>query len=101
VVSLLKGGLLICVIEKSWPLIFVGALLVIGITPWQSPAQNTKSGVVNSRDKILGVTTNQQKQSQNQTVNDPPAEKGNPGPLPCDSKNNPKCAPASPSKPGE
>jgi len=86
---------------KKLPLIFFGALFVTGITPWQSPAQNTKSGVVNSRDKILGVTTNQQKQSQNQTVNDPPAEKGNPGPLPCDSKNNPKCAPASPSKPGE
>lgn len=25
-------------------------------------------------------------------------DKGNPGPLPCDSKNNPKCKPATPSK---
>lgn len=29
---------------------------------------------------------------------DPPGDKGKPGPLPCKSKNNPKCSPESPSK---
>jgi hypothetical protein len=82
-------------------LILVGAIFVIVITPWRMPAQNIKSGVVNSRNQILGVTTNQQVQSRPQNFTDPPAGKGNPGPLPCNSKNNPKCSPASPSKPGE
>ena len=78
-----------------------GGLLVALLMPWQTAAQNIKSGVVNSRDQILGATTIQQKQSQKQFAEDPPAGKGKPGPLPCNSKNNPKCEPDSPSKPGD
>jgi hypothetical protein len=61
--------------------------------PWELLAQ-TKSGVVNSRDQILNPTTNQQKSP----PTSPPGDAGNPGPLPCESKNNPKC-PESPSRP--
>jgi hypothetical protein len=86
--------------EKKLAPVFVVVLFVSLIAPWQVPAQDIKSGVVNSRDKILGAPTNQQKQSQKQTE-DPLAEKGNPGPLPCDSKTNPKCEPATKTKPGE
>jgi hypothetical protein len=80
---------------------FLIALVMALVVPEQASAQNTKSGVVNSRDQILGVTTNQQVQSQKAPPGDPPAGKGNPGPLPCNSKNNPKCDNATPSKPGE
>ena len=80
---------------------FLIALLIAPVVPCQISAQDTKSGVVNSRDQILGGTTNQQVQSQKTPVGDPPADKGDPGPLPCNSKNNPKCEPASKTKPGE
>ena len=86
---------------KKLLVVFIVALFVSAIAPWQSSAQDTKSGVVNSRDQILGVTTNQQTQTQTQPSGDPPADKGNPGPLPCNSKNNPKCEPVSKSKPGD
>ena len=86
---------------KKLSAVFIVALFVSAIAPWQSSAQDTKSGVVNSRDQILGVTTNQQTQTQTQPSGDPPADKGNPGPLPCNSKNNPKCEPVSKSKPGD
>jgi hypothetical protein len=59
--------------------------------PWELAAQ-IKSGVVNSRDQILNLTTSQQKPTS------PPADAGNPGPLPCEPKKNPKC-PESPSRP--
>jgi len=76
---------------KKLSVIFIVALFISAIAPWQSSwAQGTKSGVANSRDQILGVTSG-----------DPPAGKGNPGPLPCNSKNNPKCEPVSKSKPGD
>ncbi len=71
------------------------ALLLSLVGPWQSSAQDTQSGVLNSRDQILGVTN----QNQKDNSNDPPDDKGNPGPLPCNSKNNPKCEPASKSRP--
>jgi len=80
--------------------VFVMAAFASVAVPWQSSAQDKKSGVVNSRDQILGATTNPQTQSQKQPEGDPPADKGKPGPLPCNSKNNPKCDPASKSKPG-
>lgn len=82
---------------------FLLAFFVTASVPWQvSAAQKTKSGVVNARDKILGPTTNQQQKIQQQNnQTSPPAGKGNPGPLPCKSKNNPKCDPVSPSKPGD
>ncbi len=81
--------------------VLVAAVFVSAAVPWQASAQNTKSSVVNSRDQILGATTTQQKQSQKQPSGDPPADKGKPGPLPCNSKNNPKCDPVSKSKPGD
>lgn len=80
---------------------FLIALVIALVVPWQASAQNSKSGVVNSRDQILGVTTNQQVQSQKAPPGDPPADKGKPGPLPCNSKNNPKCDNVTPSKPGD
>jgi hypothetical protein len=70
--------------------------------PSHLPAQDIKSGVVNSRDQILNPTTNQQQQTQQNTnQSSPPAEKGKPGPLPCDSKNNPKCDNVTKTKPGD
>ena len=75
------------------------AAFVTVSAPWQISAQDKKSGVVNSRDQILGVTTNQQTQTQKAPPGDPPADSGKPGPLPCDSKNNPKCDPATKTKP--
>ena len=88
---------------------FLLGLFVTAVSPWDAPAQDIKSGVVNSRDRILNPTTNQQQQVQQQNSNgaDPRekgadvAVKGKPGPLPCNSKNNPKCEPFSPSKPGD
>jgi hypothetical protein len=56
------------------------------------PAQDIKSGVVNSRDQILNPTTTKQPPT------DPPADAGQPEPLPCEPKQNPKC-PESPSRP--
>ena len=84
---------------KKSAAIFIVALFFSAAAPWQSWAQGTKSGVVNSRDQILGVTTNQQVQTQKAPSGDPPADSGKPGPLPCDSKNNPKCDPATKTKP--
>jgi len=80
---------------------FLISLVIALVVPWQASAQDTKSGVVNSRDQILSVTTNQQKQSQTQKANDPPADKGDPAPLPCNSKTNSKCNLAGKTKPGE
>ena len=74
---------------------FLVALFLTLTGSWQSSAQDTKSGVVNSRDQILGVTNQNQKQKSNDSHDD----RGNPGPLPCKSKNNPKCKPASKSRP--
>lgn len=67
-------------------------LTVTGQRP--SSAEGTQSGVVNSRDQILGGTNQNQKKS-----DDSHDDRGNPGPLPCKSKNNPKCKPASKSRP--
>ncbi len=60
-----------------------------------SSAADTPSGIADSRNQILGVTN----QNQKNNSDDPPANNGNPGPLPCNSKNNPKCNPASKSRP--
>ena len=68
-------------------------LMVLFVTATASVAQDIKSGVVNSRDQILNPTISQQ------TPTSPPADAGKPGPLPCNSKNNPKCEPESKSKP--
>lgn len=76
--------------------VIVLAVFVSVAVPWQSSAQDTKSGVVNSRDKILDATSSKQNQFQAETLKAPPG----PGTLPCNSKTNPKC-PASKSKPGE
>src|SRR5687767_3208287 len=82
-------------------LTFAAPLVLTVLMAWPGGAQNIKSGVVNSRDQILGATTTQQKQSQKQFAQNPPAGKGNLGPLPCNSNNNPKCDTVSPSKPGD
>jgi hypothetical protein len=66
--------------------LLLGVFVTIA-APWNVQAQ-IKSGVVNSRDQFLNQTS-------------PPAGKGNPGPLPCNSKNNPKCDNVTPSKPGD
>jgi hypothetical protein len=84
----------------------VAVTLLLGVfvttaAPLNVQAQ-TKSGVVNSRDQILNPTNTQQQQTQqNSNQSSPPAGKGTPGPLPCNSKNNPKCDNESPSKPGD
>jgi hypothetical protein len=74
------------------------SFLLTSAAPWE-PAAQIESGVVNSRDPILNPTSNQQQQAQQKNNNGAPEEKGKPGPLPCNSKNNPKCDPESPSKP--
>ena len=68
------------------------ALFVTVIAAEKAPAQQIKAGEVNGR---LAAAADPRAKGADV------AEKGNPGPLPCDSKNNPKCDPASPSKPGE
>ena len=84
---------------KKLSLVIVGAFLVAMIGPWQAAGQDTKSGVVNSRDKILDTTSSKQSQPQTQTQTQkvPPDT----GTLPCNSQTNPKCQPASKTKPGE
>ncbi len=79
--------------ERLATMFFVVLFLTLA-GQWQSSAQDTQSGVLNSRDQILDVTNQNQQKS-----NDSHDDKGNPGPLPCNSKNNPKCEPASKSRP--
>jgi hypothetical protein len=58
----------------------------------QASAQSIKAGELNGR---LAAAADPRDKGAD------PGEKGNPGPLPCNSKNNPKCEPESPSKPGD
>ena len=62
---------------------FVVGLFFTVIAAGQALAQSIKAGDVNGR---LAAAAD-------------PKDKGKPAPLPCDSKNNPKCEPESPSKP--
>ena len=88
-------------VERTLQTVSVSLVLAFAV-PWPALGQESDTTPVRQsapskveRSPSMDQSAREKKQQQ---IFAATKDKGNPGPIPCDSKNNPKCKPESPSK---